>query len=155
MSSTRPPRLVRSCFEEPREESAATEDHSCIDMNKPKATTETSGLPPVKPWSFRVAHTGAKKYGARENWPSDMRQARARTRKDKRDARGDPTEVEFRLRAESKTGGIEAKIARMKLSALKQNRRVCAEAMRKELADRIQRFRASRIAAPNDADNPR
>lgn len=120
-----------------------------------KTTAKANETPPIKPWCFRVTRTGAKKHGARENWPREMRAERARTRKEKSDARGDPTVEEFRLRAECKSGGIEAKIARMKLSALKQNRRVCAEAMRKELADRIQRFRASRIAAPNDADNPR
>lgn len=116
-----------------------------MSMIKLKAKTETSGLPPIKPWCFHVTRTGAKKHGARENWPSDTRQARARSRKEKSDARGDPTEAEFRLRAECKTGGIEAKIARMKLRALKKYKRVCAEELRKELAERIERFRASRI----------
>ncbi len=86
-------------------------------MTKPKPKPETNSLPPIKPWCFRVALTTAKKRGARENWPRDVRDARAAKRKAKRKERRDPKEEEMWLRAESKRGGIDADVARKKQRA--------------------------------------
>ncbi len=113
-------------------------------MTKPKSKTETNSLPPIKPWCFRVTRTSAKKYGARENWPRDVRDARTAKRKAKRSARRDPKEEEMWLRAESKRGGIDADVARMKLRALKQRKIIDAEELRRELVTRIEKLRESR-----------
>ncbi len=132
---------------------AATENDSCINMTKPKTNetkTEMSEIPSMKPWCFRVTRTGAKKYGARENWPNERRDARTAKRKAKRNARRDPTEEEMWLRAESKSGGIEAHVARMKLRALKQRKIINAEELRRELVTRIVKFRESRGLGSKD-----
>ena len=123
---------------------AATENEGCINMSKPKPKTETNSLPPIKPWCFRVALTTAKKRGARENWPRDVRDARTAKRKAKRSARRDPKEEEMWLRAESKRGGIDADVARMKLRALKHRKIIDAEELRRELVTRIEKLRESR-----------
>ena len=134
---------------------AATENEGCINMSKPKPKTETNSLPPIKPWCFRVALTTAKKRGARENWPRDVRDARTAKRKAKRNARRDPTEEEMWLRAESKSGGIEAHVARMKLRALKQRKIINAEELRRELVTRIVKFRESRgLGSKDEASAP-
>lgn len=109
---------------------------------------KTAGLPPAKPWCFRVTRTGAKKYGARENWPRDMRNARSAKQLAKRSAHRDPTEEELWLRAEIKAGGLEAQVARMKLRAIKQRKKIDAEDIRRELAERIARLRVSRGVKP-------
>ena len=109
-------------------------------IKKVKATA----LPAIKPWCFRVTRTGAKKYGARENWPLEQRQKRAGARRAKRNTRGDPTEYELLLRAEAKTGGIEAQIARMKLRALKAYKRVDAEQMRRQICERLEKLHDTR-----------
>ena len=129
---------------------AATENDSCINMTKPKNKTETNEIPSMKPWCFRVTRTGAKKYGARENWPRDMRDARTTKRKAKRNARRNPTEEELWLRVESKMGGVEARIARIKLNALRQKKHISAEELRRELVTRIERLRESRGLGSKD-----
>ncbi len=54
------------------------------------------------------------------------------------------------LRAESKSGGIDADVARMKLRALKQRKIIDAEELRRELVTRIEKFRESRALASKD-----
>ena len=126
----------------------APEDYSCIGMHNIK----TNDLPPFKPWCRRVARTVTKKYGARENWPNEWRHAHTAERKAKRNARRDPTEEEMWLRAESKRGGIEAEIARMKLRAIKQRKIISAKDMRLELATRLERLHASRESGSKEGD---
>jgi hypothetical protein len=118
-------------------------------MTKPNANDhrKNAETPPVKPWCFRVARTSAKKYGARENWPSERREALTQRRREKRAETGDPRIEKLQLIAESKMGGIEGRIARWKLRVLKMQEHRSAEEMRRKIVEKIERVRAQRLRA--------
>lgn len=113
-------------------------------MSRKKTKSIASETPPAKPWCYRVGRTGAKKFGARENWPSDWREARAKKRRAHRTHDGERAVAELLLIAESKQGGLEGQIARAKLRALKKERHITAEAMRSQIIARLTRANARR-----------
>ncbi|MEQ1652295.1 MAG: hypothetical protein ABL897_07400 [Hyphomicrobium sp.] len=119
-------------------------------MSKEKVKAGLNETPPVKPWCYRVGRTGAKKFGARENWPRQWRDARTKARRSKRVDPGEQAIEELLLIAQSKAGGLEGQIARAKLRAMKTERDVSAEEIRQQICDRLTRpgNRRTRTAPP-------
>lgn len=115
-------------------------------MTKSK-TTQSPETPPVKPWCFHSARVAAKKFGARENWPRERREARTAERRNRKKTKGERSAEEWLLIAETKMGGIDAKIARAKLRALKVQRHESAEGLRAAIYKRLERLHAQREQA--------
>lgn len=115
-------------------------------MTKTNTTLQTDLRPTVKPWCYRVGRTGAKTFGARENWPAPRGAAGSR-RKHAKSPKGMPVAVEkLLLIAEAKAGGIEGRIAHLKLKALKMDHKVTAEHLCNKIADRLTRLHQERLA---------
>ena len=114
---------------------------------------KSTDIPTIKPWCFRVTRTGAKKYGARENWPLEQRHELTSARKAKRAKRGDPSDEELRLRIVAKLGGIDGKIARLKLRATKQEKHHKAEDLRRDIAERLKKLFKGRASVPSPGES--
>lgn len=110
----------------------------------PETPTKPIAGPPVKPWCYRVGRTASKKFGARENWPAERRVELNGRRREKRAQKCDAGIEEMLLIAKSKMGGTDGRVARLELRALKRKRAISAEAMRREISERMERLRLQR-----------